>query len=223
MRDPDELGRAYRAWPPEEAHPTEAEWEAFATGELAPEQERRLVEHAIRCPSCSVVHRALLQLAREAPRFDPDAPVRGGGRRPALRPVRLFALAAGVVLAVTAVLLVRPGREGKAPVVREVAPAAPQLLRPVGDVTGPPPPFDWTTVPDARGYVVELLDAGGATLWRSPEVEGPPVSVPPGLLFRGGTYHWRVEARLSPAGRPLLSRIATFTVAGGETARSGPG
>ncbi len=212
MTEIHRLREAYRA-AAEGPHPPEATWEAFAMGELSEEEERELLRHTLSCPDCAAVHRALLQVRREAAAFDPGAPRLSSRMRRPFRGMPTLLAAAAVLLAASVVVLLRPAHgPGPTPTPRGAGGETLRLIRPVGEVTTPLPPFTWTEVPGARGYVVELLDSGGNTIWRSPEVRGTSVSAPEGVLPREGVSHWRVEVHPGPTGRPWFSETATFTV-----------
>lgn len=64
------LGEAYRArlrgHSPRE-HPGEAEWEALATGSMAPEARARLADHVVVCARCLEIFEAVRALMEQAP------------------------------------------------------------------------------------------------------------------------------------------------------------
>ena len=205
---------------PRTDHPSDAEWEALALGELPPARREALADHATRCAECALVQRGLGMLARDAAAFDPGVP-RAVAPRATAVPARWvyggLAAAAAVVL-----VLLLPGRPGPQPgpppsldPVRSAPRAAPVALTPSGPLTEAPRAFRWQAIPDARRYRVELSSAEGDRLWTSPPLQGDTTPWPTDVPAAPGVYHWLVVA-LPEAGRPLSSpapsELVTFEI-----------
>ncbi|RMF77806.1 MAG: hypothetical protein D6739_12420, partial [Nitrospirae bacterium] len=176
----------------------------------------------LRCPQCAEIWRALRALRLEAHAFDPEAPPPElepdllRRRRPWLTRLAL-ALAGAGAAAILLLALPRAGhRPAQPPVahgreVRGTEPSGgPRPVAPRGTVRKPVQAFAWRPATGDASYVVELLDAEGRLLWRSPEVTGGSLPWPEAVPQRTGTYYWRVLELAAGEAKPRSSPLARF-------------
>jgi hypothetical protein len=184
--------------------------EAFLAEELerlAPEERRRLDEHADRCPACAA-ERDLARTFDASPeaegvlpedvgfvvsRLEAASPVRKGkvvafpaaAPKPAPKsPARSVAwrLAAAAILVLGAGLLFQLSRPGAPPL---PAPGTGTVVRggevaavsPVGEVAGIPSELRWEPRPGAASYRVRLSTVDDTVLWET-TVAAPPARLP---------------------------------------------
>ncbi|MDZ7778969.1 MAG: hypothetical protein U5R14_03395 [Gemmatimonadota bacterium] len=164
-----------------------------------PEAERlRTLDHVMACASC----RPELELLRTAEKA--ASPTSG----PA---VPRYAMAAGIALALiggTLWFLVSPGA---APVYRDGASDASELVEPLGAVASPPSRLLWRSVEDAVRYEVELLESDGTLLFRSTTTDTV-LDVASGHEWaESAEYRWRVEAVLLGGATESVG-VGTFSV-----------
>jgi len=79
-----------------------------------------------------------------------------------------------------------------------------------GATVAEPVTLVWTTVPDAVGYRIEVLDREGALALRETTADTT-LTIAPGVLLRGSEYRWWVEA-VQPAGVDQ-SEVRSFVLA----------
>jgi hypothetical protein len=80
-------------------HPSDATWERLALGELPVAERAAAIEHALGCPDCRRVYKALLALEEGARAFDPGVPgARPRGRRWIVAGSAALAIAAALAL-----------------------------------------------------------------------------------------------------------------------------
>lgn len=223
MVDLETLREAYRASSSEvdDGHPSGADWEQLALGEMNEAQERRALDHVLGCAHCAEIHRAIALVAAEAPIFDEGAPARVvsapseiAERRVPWRVVGLLALAAAIIVGVVVPLAVTRGPTAgdgavvvrsadETPRVVPVAPVAEVSWRPDADVV-----FSWTTVGAETAVVVEVLDAEGEMVWTGPETTESETTWPAERVPGPGRYYWRLlpsESSHPAAGSELVA------------------
>jgi len=217
--------------PPPEAF-LEAEAEA-----LAPEERRRLDEHADRCPACAAERDlarlfdagpeavgvrpedvdyvvAHLETARHRPGRVVPFPA---ARKPAVQRPAVWRLAAAVVLMLGGGLLFQLSRQG-APSLP--APGTGTVLRggevaavsPMGEVAAVPAELRWTPRPGASSYRVRLSTVDDTVLWET-AVPAPPARLPAEVvrrLNRAVVYVWTVEALDASGARVAASEPVRF-------------
>lgn len=167
---------------------------ALADGTLTGEDRAGALAHLASCATCREELALLAEMLA-----DPDVRRELQALDRATMPRRLLRI--GVPLAAAAALLIivaRPfgflaGANHRATVV-SLTPT-PTLIAPVGSVAAVPS-FAWRAIPGSDLYRVTLFDASGAVVL---EDEGPDTTmvIPDWVvLTEGGTYLWRVEARV---------------------------
>lgn len=221
MAELETLRKGYAAvLSPEGAHLGDERWMALAGDELNPAERADAIDHILSCAECTLLYRGVLGVRMEAGGFDPGAPAgrvdRGAGL-PGWRRILIGVAAAAAVVAALAVVrpLLSPG-PGPAPGKRTITlraartPEGPSLVAPLGPVAEPPDSFSWRPVPEARGYVVELLDGDGELLWRSGEVAGAMVPWPATVERPPGRYYWRVLSIPEEGGAAVGSPLESF-------------
>ena len=227
----DSLHSAWDGCPPPE------DWLRLETGEVTPEERRRLEEHAARCPACSA-EREMARLFAEAPEAGqdedvdyvvgklealnlPEKPIPlafPSRRRPAL--VWAARLAAVLVLALGVALFFRAGQAPPLP-----DPGAGEVRRgsqvrpigPSGEISEMPGEFRWEGVQDAHSYRVTLRAVDDAVLWQE-TVTVPSARLPQdvsGRLHPAVLYRWSVEALDERGARLAASEPVRFRVAPG--------
>jgi hypothetical protein len=182
--------------------------EAFLEAEaLAPEERRRLDEHADRCPACAA-ERDLARLFAGAPgaaevsgedvdfvvgRLEAASPVRSSGQvvpfparavKPALRRAdrQIWKIAAALILVLGGGLLFRLTQPG-APPLPPPAVGGPvrggeiEAVSPMGDVGEIPLELRWTPRQGTRLYRVRLSAVDDTVLWEG-TVPAPPARLP---------------------------------------------
>lgn len=211
------------AWSPETGCPSPEDYLRLASGEAAPEEGRRLEEHADRCPACAA-ERDLARLFAAPPeeiasrqedvdhvvsRLEalrlPETPrplAFPAARRKAvpawagsLAALLLLAVALGVYLARPAAPPLRsPGEgAGTGAVVRG---GEVRLIAPVGELPVLPRELRWEGLDGAGSYRVTLRAVDESVIWQA-TVEEPSASLPgevAGRLHAGVLYTWSVEA-----------------------------
>jgi hypothetical protein len=95
--------------------------------------------------------------------------------------------------------------------VRSLPLPAPQPLTPVGRVATPPAELRWKPIAEVTRYRVDLVDAAGNRLWRSPEVDAVSVPWPASVPPAPGTYFWQVTA-VPSAEQPLSTEVTSELV-----------
>lgn len=221
----DSLQSAWSGCPPPE------DWLRLETGEAAPEERRRLEEHAARCPACAS-EREMARLFAAAPGQDEDVdyvvakleamnlpgqpvPLAFPGRRPAL--VWVARLAALIVLALGVALFFRAGQAPPLP-----DPGAGEVYRgghlrplgPSGEISEMPREFRWEGVEGARSYRVTLRAVDDTVLWQE-TATAPSARLPEdvaGGLHPAVLYRWSVEALDERGARLAASEPVRFLV-----------
>lgn len=224
----DSLHSAWDGCPPPE------DWLRLETGEVTPEERRRLEEHADRCPACAS-EREMARLFAEAPETGQDEdvdyvvaklealnlPARPvplafpGRRQPAL--VWAARLAAVLVLALGVALFFRAGEAPPLP-----DPGAGEVYRggqvrpvgPSGEISQVPGEFRWEGVQGARSYRVTLRAVDDAVLWQE-TVTAPSARLPEDVargLHPAVLYRWNVEALDERGARLAASEPVRFLV-----------
>lgn len=224
----ESLRSAWDGCPPPE------DWLRLETGEVTPDERRRLEEHAASCPACAS-EREMARLFSQAP--DPardedvdyvvskledlNLPARPvplafpSRRRPAL--VWAARLAAVLVLALGAVLFFRAGQApplpdpGPGEVYRggEVRPVGP-----IGEISEMPGEFRWEGFQGARSYRVTLRAVDDAVLWEE-TVTATSARLPDeiaSVLHPAVRYRWTVEALDERGARLAASEPVSFQV-----------
>jgi anti-sigma factor RsiW len=188
--------------------PNEREIDRYLLGRLSEDDAREFEVHYFNCPPCfeKVRDRQAVIESVARKRAELLAP-------PTARPAFAFrarawttaAAAAGVLLMITAALVLRPWERGAAArsedVVRGAALAA---ISPAGDVSAVPEALAWSPGPTDLEYRVELTGPG---LSWSAAASGPTIALPEGVrakLGRGIVYTWQVKG-YAPEGT-LLER-----------------
>jgi hypothetical protein len=199
-----ELRHAARALAPGD-HPSEEQWERFATAELPDAERTALLDHALVCGTCARTLAALQELERLAPGAlgagaVPRHSVSSAGARWD-RPIPRWSLAlAAALVAAIAIGLFGVRRAAEAPRFRGSgqAEALPRLvgIEPAEDGAALALRFDRGP---ARLHQVVVFDAGGAEIWRSTPTSEPFVLLPVVTLPRPGTYLWQVRAVGEPS------------------------
>src|SRR5688500_9829375 len=194
------LRAAFAARPDPAEHPDEEAWVRLAAAEMPEGEREALIDHVVRCETCTRIYQGLKMLAAEASSFDPAVPAFERVQAPVNRPRWLGAGVLGAVAAAVVFLLVRPPTSPvavpPAPVgtsdLRSARASAPVPLRPVGQVAARPGAFHWKSVPEARAYRVRLLDGEGEIVWTSPEVVETSVELPIAVPLAPGRHYWQV-------------------------------
>jgi hypothetical protein len=207
-------------------HVEEAAWERLALEACSPAERERVLDHVVRCAECASVYRALGELEAGARAFDPGAPTGpvlseadlGVGLRPWGFLGGLAAAAAVVWALARPALAPAPAPLPSPEVMRGADPARPRALEPMGHQRATPAFFRWEPQAGARAYRVEVFDASGEPLWKSPEVSGTSLAWPAALSVKPGTYYWQVVA-LAGSGQPadaVASPMASFEITPGS-------
>jgi hypothetical protein len=211
--------------------PPPEDWLRLETGDVTPEERRRLEEHASRCPACAS-EREMARLFAETPERDEDVdfivakleelnlpkqpvPLAFPSRRPAL--VWAARLAALLVLALAVGLFFRAGQAPRLP-----DPGAGEVYRgvhlrpigPSGEISEMPREFRWEEVEGARSYRVVLRAVDDAVLWQE-TVTVPSARLPEevaGGLHPAVLYRWSVEALDEKGARLAASEPVPFQV-----------
>lgn len=222
----------HSAWSPETGCPSPEDWLRLETGEAAPDERRRLEEHASRCPACAA-EREMARLFSQAPEKDEDVdfivaklealdlprqpiPLAFPSRRPALAwAARLAAL---IVLALAVGLFFRAGQ---APPLPDPGAAGEAYrgghLRPIGpsgEISEMPREFRWEGVEGARSYRVTLRAVDDTVLWQE-TVAASSARLPEGVargLHPAVLYRWSVEALDERGARLAASEPVPFQV-----------
>jgi hypothetical protein len=182
---------------------------AMAEGTLTGESRSAALAHLAVCERCrkavASVARALAdpEVAREARTAE-----RGGRPR-----VRFTRVALGVAAAAAIVLFVWPRQLQEPPPHRAppiTAAPAPEAVYPVGPVADARS-LRWTSVAGADRYRVTLFDAAGTVLFETDLVDTV-IELPDSVLpASGGTYWWKVDARLG-FDRWANSKLIEFSI-----------
>ncbi len=184
-----------------EACPPAETLAALAVNELPPNERDRVADHSVACRRCAADLQVLMQT---------DAEAAGANRAASRAPMRLFVMAAAVVLLGVAGVLLTRRPPAVQDVVRGTLPAGIQVTPGNGaELNGAPERFEWPAQQDADGYRVKLFDSSGEALWQSERVSRPNVGLPPlqrSLLKNGQAYYWTVEVE-GPTGK---TRIGPF-------------
>ncbi|MFL6289459.1 MAG: zf-HC2 domain-containing protein [Thermoanaerobaculia bacterium] len=223
----------HSVWSPETGCPPPEDWLRLETGEVTPEERRRLEEHAARCPACAS-EREMARLFAEAPEAGQDEDVDYVVARleslnlpsqpvplafPARRPALAWAarLAALIVLAIGVALFFRAGAP---PPLRD--PGAGEVYRgghvrplgPSGEISEVPREFRWEGIEGARSYRVTLRAVDDAVLWQE-TVAAPFARLPEDVarsLHPAVLYRWSVEALDEQGARLAASEPVRFLV-----------
>lgn len=213
--------------------PPPGDWLRLETGEVTPEERRRLEEHAAGCPACAS-EREMARLFSQAPdrarAEDVDyvvsklealnlpaqpVPLAFPARRPAL--VWVARLAALLVLALGAVLFFRAGQ---APPLPDPGPGEVyrggqvRPIGPSGEISAMPGEFRWDGIPGAHSYRVTLLAVDDAVLWEE-TVTAPSARLPEEIasdLHPAVLYRWTVVALDERGARLAASEPVSFQV-----------
>jgi hypothetical protein len=229
-----------KALSPSHACATPLELGGLAEGSLSQPAAAHLRDHVAGCARCQTELALLKEFENAAPGPDEEGAVSwisarlerrfseaSGGRSPwrthrgAALPRRSwftalnvggFALAAATLAAAVTIGL----REGRAPELAQLSPAAPTVLRsagitalsPAGDLDAPPNDLRWEPRTDAASYSVQVMEVDHAKLW-SAETRDASIALPPEL-----------RAKIVP-GKPLLWEVVAKDAAGRAVAWSG--
>lgn len=199
------------------------------------EEKRRVLDHVAVCPDCAREFQVLTELWRKKDEIPADLRVltdvkvlarhelagmklgkRARGFLFALPGRRALSLAAGAAVLFACVVTYSLWKDGKgSDVDRMVRPGGAALLAPKGGETVRPSfLFRWSTVEDASGYTLEVLDPSLLPVLTFPylkETEYEPSSEDLAKLGRGRAYFWKVTADLDDL-RRVESRIERFTL-----------
>jgi anti-sigma factor RsiW len=180
-------------------HPSDLELARLIDGRVAGEERDALHRHIAACGECRADFASAGRVVTMAP------------------PRRLWPIMVPAAAAAAALLLVwmspaaRQGPdEHRAPTLTESAP--PALIGPVGRVALPLA-MQWHPVPYADEYRVTLYGADGGAIWETVTADTAAV-LPHALeLAPGGSYFWRLEARLG-RDRWVVSDLTEFIPTG---------
>ncbi len=172
------------------------------SGNLTREQRMKIVDHVAQCAECTEAWRLATEL----------------GARPAQRsstmPIRRFAFAASVVLAVGVVTYLALPVGDQVPQYRD----ATEPLAPTSLVTGSLPRdqfiLRWSPAPQGSTYSVRLSTADLTPLLSQQDIVSPELLVPSSALANvksGDQLLWQVEVRL-PNGRQIPSETYVVTL-----------
>lgn len=222
MADIETLQAAFRASasPRDDNHPSSADWERLACGELEAEPRRMLLAHVLDCPECSDTYRALGIIRSEAAVFDEQVPNSQAAPTP-LERSRWFSWRGAGALAVAATALlavVLPLQQSRdvavepGVVVRsadEEAPVAP--IAPVGELPwrpGDDVELTWACGSSKGPFVAEVLGADGELVWTGPDTDATETVWPGDAVPGTGRYYWRVFAGGSSSSRDESPLVA---------------
>jgi len=216
MADDTRLRELYAAATeaPRAPHPSEADWEHLAMGELPSAERETLLDHVVRCAACAQVYRGLQDLEAGAREFDPGVPRKAAVVllfRPAV--AWSIGLAAAAVLVIALVLPLRRLPSASDDTVRSPAALTPTAIAPVGDLAAPPDSFRWTPLTGAARHRIELSRADGERVWSSGDLPGAETAWPREVTLAPGVYYWRVVAVPDPDRRlssPVASPMVSF-------------
>lgn len=191
----------------------------YATNELRAQESEAVRAHLSMCEECASVWQAVQAMSAAAAEFDPAArrpvsPLRARRRR---RTVAWgLAAAASLLLAIVALprWLDRPTPAADIEVVRSGERLGPQPLTPAEASHSDAPVFSWSSVDEAVGYSLDLLDADGSVLWVSDRVVGTTASWPAAVECQPGAYYWRVSAHFEDGEETVASPLVSFEVDG---------
>lgn len=224
----DSLRTAWDDCPPPE------DWLRLETGEVTPDERRRLEEHAARCPACAS-EREMARLFAEAPEGAQDEDVDyvvaklealnlprqpvplafPSRRRPGL--VWAARLAALLVLALGVALFFRAGQ---APPLPDPEPGEVyrggqvRPIGPMGEISELPREFRWKGVEEASSYRVTLRAVDDTVLWQQ-TVTASSARLPEEIasgLHPAVLYRWSVEALDERGARLAASEPVRFVV-----------
>lgn len=212
--------------------PSPEEYLRLESGEATPEEGRRLLEHAERCPACAA-EREMARLFHAGPEPGEDVdfvverleslrlhetprPLEFRPRRKAAIVRWAGSLAALVALAVglsvyTAQKAPPLPERGRAEVFRG---AEIQDLQPSGEFPEVPRPFRWSAIEGAASYRVTLRAVDETVLWEE-AVTQPSARLPEEVargLHPAVLYTWTVEALNQRGERLAASEPVRFTV-----------
>lgn len=219
------------AWSPETGCPPPEDWLRLETGEATLEEQRRLEEHAARCPACAS-ERELARLFAAPPEEGEDldyvvskleALDLPNTRRPLTFPARrrpstavwIGRLAAVLALALGVGLFFRAGQapplpdRGGSEVYRS---GEVRILGPAGEFREMPREFRWEKVEGARSYRVILRAVDETVLWET-TVTVPSARLPEQVargLHPAVFYTWSVEALDERGARLAVSAPVRF-------------
>jgi hypothetical protein len=203
-------------------HLTEETWERLACDELSPDDYDAAIDHILDCFQCAEIYRALNIVRSDAAAFDPGAPEMPPGKVERFRSKRglwgglsALAVAAAVMMAIFLPGTSTEPPETAGPVVRSDGSSKPATptepvnrdvsMRSAGELR-----LRWSAESELPA-VVEILDAEGELIWRSPETTASEVRWPADLPSRPGRYYWRVV--VSGAGdKKISSDLVSFRV-----------
>ncbi len=222
MAELETLRTAFRASASsrDDGHPSSADWEKLACGELDAEARGELLDHVLDCPDCGDIYRALGILSSEATAFDEQVPSPQTApnrfsrlRWISWRGVGALAVAATAVLAV--VLPLQRGRDAgvEVGVVVRSADEEPALApaAPIGEVRWHPGDdvvFTWVGSTSQGPFVIEVLDSDGEPVWTGPDSDATEMVWPGAVVPGAGRYYWRVFSSGSPSLRDESPMVA---------------
>jgi hypothetical protein len=214
MADDTRLREMYAAATaaPQAPHPSEADWEHLAMGELPSAERETLLDHVVRCAACAQIYRGLQDLEAGAREFDPGVPKKAAVVLP-FRPAVAWSvgLAAAAALVIAFLLPLRRLPSASDDAVRSPTAQTPTAIAPVGDLAAPPDSFRWTPLAGSDRHRIELSSADGERVWTSADVDGSQAARPAEIRLAPGVYYWRVVAVPDPD-RRLASPVASPTV-----------
>ena len=195
-------------------HPDDEALVRLACGEASEVERARILRHLDSCEDCAEVWSAVEHVRREAPSFDPGAPV--PGPTPKARGARPYwlGLAAAAVLALVVVpFTLNRGANLEPPpssAVRSSSGAVPALIAPREAERIAEPSFAWNGMAEAQSHSFELVDGTGELLWQSAELTANSIGWPADIERAPGTYYWRVVANLDDPTQRVASPLASF-------------
>lgn len=213
--------------------PSPEDYLRLESGEATPEEARRLLEHAERCPACAaerdmarvfhagpepgedvdfVVERLESLRLHETPRPLELRPRRKAVARWVGSLAALLALAVGLSVYTAQKAPPLPER-GRAEVFRG---AEIQDLQPSGEFPEVPRQFRWSAIEGATSYRVTLRAVDETVLWEE-SVTQPSARLPEEVargLYPAVLYAWTVEALNERGERLAASEPVRFTVSG---------
>jgi len=214
--DGEQLAEQFRKTDPRELRddcPAAAQLWAGVTGELAPEEVRKVVDHTARCADCSIAWRVALEVNRETSEAPVAAllPFHSRPARSLLLPGGLTLLAAGIAGALFFQgPWTHPNRNDSLELERGAK-------RPLDSRTalGVQPRdavvLRWSPYPGAERYSVTVMSPSLEVLFRGFGVSTAELRIPPEALSAqpsGGRVLWSVQAIL-PGGRTVDSDVFT--------------
>jgi hypothetical protein len=187
------LQSAYQGWMRADRgdHLDDGAWQRLGAGDAVLSERDLLFAHIMTCAQCSEVWRGISFLRQQA---EAEGLIE---RRTPARSWRSWfvpaAIAASLVIAVGAVIVMRPPAPADN-VVRGTAALSPVEGLMMAYASDGTPMLLWTPLSTASTYHVEIFSEDGNPLW-SGDVTAPPMRWPADAPHARGSYRWRVEAQ----------------------------